>query len=119
MDLKTSWMINKKRIEIRLKEGRLSSQSGAYLKGYKAGLIGEPKRSPYEDYRGGKHQNVITWNRGERQVPDVTNAWNRGYEDAIKESCELIFCKECFFLLTIPFLEINTKIGVLENKIIF
>lgn len=61
---------------------------GAYRKGRAAFELGNPKRAPYEDLRGGKYGQVTTYSRS------FIKFWNDGWEDAKKELPERYFTKE-------------------------
>lgn len=52
---------------------------GAWRKGYAARKAGKPCRSPYEDLRGGKHGNVVTFSR------TFIKQWERGWRYADAE----------------------------------
>lgn len=49
-------------------------------RGEDSARAGLPRRPPYHDSRGGKHQNVVTYNRAR------INAWLRGYDRTVQSA---------------------------------
>lgn len=75
--------------------GRLTAQQGAYLKGYRARLEGEPRHSmPYQDHRSGEHGNIVTFSR------TFIRNWFKGWDDANQElySNNMFGSDSCTFL---------------------